>query len=103
MIKRSLVSSYLGMETNQLTLTHSHSQTKEKPTSESVMEKGSFFFLDIQPTFHMDLHSYIGHDPIKLKNVLIFEFGPNVEFANEALKDKSDFISKNCTLENRKK
>jgi len=67
------------------------------------MEKGSFFFLDIQPTFHMDLHSYIGHDPIKLKNVLIFEFGPNVEFANEALKDKSDFINKNCTLENRKK
>jgi len=60
------------------------------------------FFLDIQPTFHMDLHSYIGHDPIKLKNVLIFEFGPNIELANEALKDKSDFI-KNCILENRKK
>jgi len=51
----------------------------------------------------MDLHSYIGHDPIKLKNVLIFEFGPNVEFTNEALKDKSDFMNKNCILENRKK
>jgi len=27
----------------------------------------------------MYLHSYIGNDPIKLKNVLIFEFGPKIE------------------------